>query len=77
MTETTPVTSKALRQVEEEHPELSDAEKYRMAQAQTLLDGFERHHGRPARSTDELEEWSKAGSPGLAEFLVAEGALDH
>ena len=38
-----------------------DAEKYRLAQAQKLLDLFEGANGRPARTVEELERW--VGSP--------------
>lgn len=35
----------------------SDAEKYRIAQAQKLLDLFAGAKGRPARTPEELEKW--------------------
>ncbi len=37
------------------------AHRYRLAQAQRLLDLFKDAHGRPAATVDELEQW--VGSP--------------
>ena len=34
------------------------AEAYRLAQAQKMLDLFEDAHGRPARTIEELSEWT-------------------
>jgi hypothetical protein len=36
----------------------NDGEMYRLKQAQTLLDDFERDQGRPATDIKELEAWS-------------------
>ena len=36
---------------------MSDAEKYRIAQAQTLLDLYEEANGKPAATVEELEKW--------------------
>ena len=35
-------------------------EKYRIAQAQKLLDLFSDAHGRPAETLDELEDWARS-----------------
>jgi hypothetical protein len=40
--------------------EKSDAEVYRLAQAQKLLGLFEIAHGRPATSIDELTRWMQS-----------------
>ena len=50
----------AVRKIEREYPDESDAEKYRLAQAQQLLHEFERAHGRPAGTMKELEDWYTA-----------------
>jgi hypothetical protein len=45
-----------------------DAEAYRLAQAQRMLDLFETANGHPARSLEELEKWvvSPEGQAALA-----------
>lgn len=40
------------------HDDRRDAKKYRLEQAQQLMDGFEKAKGRPATSIEELTEWA-------------------
>lgn len=43
-----------------------DGEKYRLHQAQQMLDDFEKAKGRPATSIEELTEWITGSTTGDA-----------
>ncbi len=54
-------------QVGLDHPRASDAEKYRLAQAQQLLDDYSATHGGQGADTiEELTAWVVAGMPKVA-----------
>jgi hypothetical protein len=54
-----------------------DAEKYRLAQAQKLLDLFEEANGRPAKTTQELSDWltSPEGQRAIAYDHTPDGKI--
>jgi hypothetical protein len=54
-----------------------DAEEYRLAQAQKLLDLFAGAHGRKAKTIKELEAWvsSPAGKAALAYDQTPDGKI--
>jgi hypothetical protein len=53
------------------------AERYREAQAQKILDVFERAHGRPASTVEELAQWvaSPEGQAALAYYRDKDGKI--
>jgi hypothetical protein len=55
----------------------SDAELYRLAQAQKLIDLFKDANGRPAHTADELMQWfaSPEGRTALAYDLAKDGKI--
>jgi hypothetical protein len=53
-------------------------ERYRLAQAQKLLDLFEAAHGRPASTADELGQWTESpeGRAALAAHQGPDGKIN-
>ena len=53
------------------------AEQYRLAQAQTIMDVFEKTHGRPAQDLEELNKWvgSPEGDAALAPYRKPDGKI--
>ena len=53
------------------------AEQYRLGQAQTILDVFEKTHGRPAKTLEELDKWvgSPEGDAALAPYRMPDGKI--